>query len=237
LQTAVDAVQKKALLHDKDGEEHYNLISALHKSLRGSDPDAALYWLARMLQAGEDPLFIVRRMVRFASEDVGLADPRALTMAVAAQHAFQLIGRPEGDLALAELAVYLATAPKSNALYVGYDKARQEVEEKGNLPVPMVLRNAPTELMRKLGYGRGYRYPHDHEEGYVSQCYLPEDLKRVRFYEPTNRGYEKTVAERLKYWRQRMVGERSSLNIEDNEQEERGDQAMRRDQPKTTNHQ
>jgi putative ATPase len=235
LQTAMDAVQKKALIYDKDGEEHYNLISALHKSLRGSDPDAALYWLARMLQAGEDPLFIARRMVRFASEDVGLADPRALTVAVAAQQAFQLIGRPEGDLALAESAVYLATAPKSNALYVGYDKARREAEEKGNLPVPMVLRNAPTGLMRKLGYGHGYRYPHDDEEGYVSECYLPDELKKLRFYEPTHRGYEKTVTERLKYWRHQRVVERSSSQIEGTEQEVSGGQAMRRDQPKTTN--
>jgi putative ATPase len=204
LQTVVDAVQKKALIYDKDGEEHYNLISALHKSLRGSDPDAALYWLARMLDAGEDPLYIARRMVRFASEDVGLADPRALMVAVAAQQAFHFVGRPEGDLALAEAAVYLAMAPKSNALYEAYGKARQEVVEKGSLPVPMELRKAPTALMRRLGYGRDYLYPHDSPEAHVAVSYLPEALLNIRFYEPTNRGYEATVGERLQHWRQRV---------------------------------
>jgi putative ATPase len=204
LQTVVDAVQKKGFIYDKDGEEHYNLISALHKSLRGSDPDAALYWLARMLEAGEDPLYIARRMVRFASEDVGLADPRALMVTVAAQQAFHFLGRPEGDLALAEAAVYLATAPKSNSLYKAYGKAKQEAEDKGNLPVPLSLRNAPTELMRQLGYGRGHRYPHDYSEAYVPMSYLPEDLQDLRFYEPTNRGFEATVGERLAYWRQRL---------------------------------
>ena len=204
LQTVVDAVQKKAFIYDKDGEEHYNLISALHKSLRGSDPDAALYWLARMLEAGEDPLYIARRMVRFASEDVGLADPRALMVTVTAQQAFHFLGRPEGDLALAEAAVYLATAPKSNALYKAYAKARQEAEDKGNLPVPLPLRNAPTGLMRQLGYGRGHRYPHDYSEAHVPMSYLPEDLQDLRFYEPTNRGFEVTVGERLNYWRQRV---------------------------------
>jgi putative ATPase len=205
LQAAIDAVQQKALIYDKDGEEHYNLISALHKSLRGSDPDAALYWLARMLEAGEDPIYIARRMVRFASEDIGLADPQALTIAVAAQQAFQLVGRPEGDLALAEAAVYLATAPKSNALYIGFGKAKKEAMERGNLPVPLYLRNAPTQLMRKLGYGRDYRYPHDYEEAYVPERYLPDDLGKVRFYEPTSRGFEATLGERLKDWH-RQVG-------------------------------
>ena len=204
LQTVVDAVQKKAFIYDKDGEEHYNLISALHKSLRGSDPDAALYWLARMLEAGEDPLYIARRMVRFASEDVGLADPRALMVTVAAQQAFHFLGRPEGDLALAEAAVYLATAPKSNSLYKAYGKAKQEAEDKGNLPVPLPLRNAPTGLMRQLGYGRGYRYPHDYSEAHVPMSYLPEDLQDLRFYKPTNRGFEATVGERLNYWRQKI---------------------------------
>ena len=206
LQSMADAIQKKPLIYDKRGEEHYNLISALHKSLRGSDPDAALYWLVRMLTAGEDPLYIARRMVRFASEDVGLADPRALMVAVAAQQAFHFVGRPEGDLALAEAAVYLATAPKSNALYEAYGKARQQVEEKGNLPVPLEFRNAPTELMRQLGYGRDYRYPHDYPEGHVAVSYLPEDLESMSFYEPTNRGYEGTLQERLRQWRQ-MVRE------------------------------
>jgi putative ATPase len=204
LQTVVDAVQKKPFIYDKDGEEHYNLISALHKSLRGSDPDAALYWLARMLEAGEDPLYIARRMVRFASEDVGLADPRALMLTVAAQQAFHFLGRPEGDLALAQAAVYLATSPKSNSLYKAYGKAKQEAKDKGDLPVPLPLRNAPTGLMRQLGYGRGYRYPHDYSEAHVPMSYLPEDLQNIRFYEPTNRGFEATVGERLNYWRQRV---------------------------------
>jgi putative ATPase len=204
LQTVVDAVQKKAFIYDKDGEEHYNLISALHKSLRGSDPDAALYWLARMLEAGEDPLYVARRMVRFATEDVGLADPRALMVTVAAQQAFHFMGRPEGDLALAEAAVYLATAPKSNAIYEAYSKAKQEAEDKGNLPVPLPLRNAPTGLMRQLAYGRGYRYPHDHSEAHVPMSYLPADLQDMRFYEPTDRGFEASVGERLNYWRQRV---------------------------------
>jgi putative ATPase len=209
LQTVVDAIQKKALICDKGGEEHYNLISALHKSLRGSDPDAALYWLARMLEAGEDPLYIARRMVRFASEDVGLADPQALMVAVAAQQAFQFAGRPEGDLALAEAAVYLATAPKSNAVYQAYSKAAQQAEKKGNLPVPMALRNAPTALMHEMGYGENYRYPHDYPEAHVPVSYLPESLEEVRFYEPTDRGFEATLKERLKRWRQRVREERS----------------------------
>jgi putative ATPase len=215
LQTVVDAVQKKGLIYDKDGEEHYNLISALHKSLRGSDPDAALYWLARMLEAGEDPLYIARRMVRFASEDVGLADPRALMVTVAAQQAFHFLGRPEGDLALAEAAVYLATAPKSNSLYKAYGKAKQEAADKGNLAVPLPLRNAPTELMRQLGYGRGHRYPHDYSEAHVPIRYLPEDLQDLQFYEPTNRGFEATVGERLNYWRQRVkAAEREAQSAE-----------------------
>ena len=207
-QTMADAILKKSLIYDKDGEEHYNLISALHKSLRGSDPDGALYWLARMLEAGEDPLYIARRMVRFASEDVGLADPRALMVAVAAQQAFHLVGRPEGDLALAEAAIYLATAPKSNALYEAYSKARRQAEKGGNLPVPMELRNAPTSLMRNWGYGRDYRYPHDFPEAHVPMSYLPEDLQHLQFYQPTSRGYEVTLAERLRHWRRRVREER-----------------------------
>ncbi|MFP3870392.1 MAG: replication-associated recombination protein A [Syntrophobacteria bacterium] len=208
VQAMADAVQKKVLLYDKTGEEHYNLISALHKSLRGSDPDAALYWLARMLAAGEDPRYLARRMVRFAAEDVGLADPQALVVAVAAQQAFELVGRPEGDLALAEAAVYLATAPKSNALYVAYGKASRQVEEKGNLSVPAALRNAPTALMRHLGYGRSYRYPHDYSQAHIPQGYLPEELQELGFYEPTNRGYEATLGKRLNRWRQQANSER-----------------------------
>jgi putative ATPase len=207
-QAVADAIQKKSLMYDKDGEEHFNLISAFHKSMRGSDPDAALYWLARMLEGGEDPLYIARRMVRFASEDVGLADPHGLELAVAAQQAFHFMGRPEGDLALAEAAVYLATAPKSNSLYKAYAQARQQAEERGGLPVPLELRNAPTALMRRMGYGQNYRYPHDHPGGYVPMSYLPEGLQSVQFYRPTKRGYEANVAERLRYWRQRVEEER-----------------------------
>ena len=217
-QAMADAILKKSLIYDKNGEEHYNLISALHKSLRGSDPDGALYWLARMLGAGEDPLYIARRMVRFASEDVGLADPRALMVAVAAQQAFHLVGRPEGDLALAEAAIYLAMAPKSNALYEAYSEARRQAEERGSLPVPMELRNAPTGLMRKLGYGRDYRYPHDFPEAYVPMNYLPEDLQHLQFYQPTTRGYEVTLAERLRHWRHRVREESKRQITEDRRQ-------------------
>jgi putative ATPase len=195
------ALQKKALRYDKDGEEHYNLISAFHKSLRGSDPDAALYWLGRMLAAGEDPLYVARRMVRFASEDVGNADPRALSVAVSAMQAFQFIGLPEGDLALAQAAVYLATAPKSNALYSGYGKVKQSIGETGTLPVPLHIRNAPTRLMRELGYGKDYKYAHDFGNAFVPQEYLPEELKDQAYYEPTDRGYEKIIRERLAKWR------------------------------------
>ncbi|MGB4547302.1 MAG: replication-associated recombination protein A [Syntrophales bacterium] len=195
------ALQRKALQYDKSGEEHYNLISALHKSLRGSDPDASLYWLARMLEAGEDPLYIARRMVRFASEDVGNADPQALSVAMAAMQAFQFIGLPEGELALAQAAVYLATAPKSNAVYRAYGRARDAIRKTGSLPVPLHIRNAPTKLMKELGYGKDYRYAHDYEDAYVPQEYLPEALRGDIYYRPTGRGYEKTLQERLEKWR------------------------------------
>ena len=195
------AIQQKALQYDKSGEEHYNLISALHKSLRGSDPDAALYWLGRMLEAGEDPLYIARRMIRFASEDVGNADPRALAVAMDAMQAFHFLGRPEGELALAQAAVYLATAPKSNALYVGYGQVRQAIGRTGTLPVPLHIRNAPTRLMKDLGYGRDYKYAHDYEEAYIPQDYLPDPLAGERFYRPTDRGFEKIIGERMAYWR------------------------------------
>ncbi|UCG80669.1 MAG: replication-associated recombination protein A [Desulfobacterales bacterium] len=198
---AESALQRKALQYDKDGEEHYNLISAFHKSLRGSDPDAALYWLGRMLAAGEDPLYIARRMVRFASEDVGNADPRALSVAVSAMQAFQFIGLPEGDLALAQAAVYLATAPKSNALYAGYGKVKETIGQTGTLPVPLHIRNAPTRLMRELDYGKDYKYAHDFEDAYVPQEYLPEELRDQVYYRPTNRGYEKIIKDRLMKWR------------------------------------
>jgi putative ATPase len=195
------ALQKKALQYDKDGEEHYNLISALHKSLRGSDPDAALYWLGRMLAAGEDPLYVARRMVRFASEDIGNADPQALTIAIAAMQAFHFIGLPEGELALAQAAVYLATAPKSNAVYTAYGRVKTSIRDSGSLPVPFHIRNAPTRLMKELGYGKDYQYAHDYADAYVPQDYLPEKLQGETFYRPTNRGYEKILRERLEKWR------------------------------------
>lgn len=201
LKFAQEALLKKSLLYDKDGEEHYNLISALHKSMRGSDPDAALYWLGRMLAAGEDPLYIARRMVRFASEDIGNADPQALVVAMAAQQAFHFIGLPEGELALAQAAVYLATAPKSNALYVGYGKVKNSIHTKGYLPVPLHIRNAPTKLMKELDYGKDYKYAHDYEDNYVSQKYLPDEIKGELFYQPKGKGFEKTILERLNYWR------------------------------------
>ena len=194
------ALQRKALMYDKTGEEHYNLISALHKSLRGSDPDAALYWLGRMLLAGEDPFYIARRMVRFASEDVGNADPQALTVTLHAMEAFKFLGHPEGDLALAQAAVYLATAPKSNRVYSAYGKIQEAIKNSGTLPVPLHIRNAPTELMKTLGYAKDYKYAHDYQEGYIPQDYLPEQLQGQQFYFPTDRGFEKIIKDRLKMW-------------------------------------
>lgn len=199
-----EALQKKVLKYDKTGEEHYNLISALHKSLRGSDPDGALYWLARMLEAGEDPLYIARRLVRFASEDIGLADPQALTQAVSAKEAYHFLGSPEGELALVQAAMYLATAPKSNALYRAYGLTQKEIEKTGSLPVPLHLRNAPTSLMKGLGYGREYRYAHDYPDTLVAQEYLPERLKGHHYYYPTDRGYEKNIKTRLEMWRRKL---------------------------------
>ena len=198
-----EVLQRKAFLYDKSGEEHYNLISAFHKSLRGSDPDAALYWLGRMLEAGEDPLYIARRMIRFASEDVGIADSQALQVAVAAMEAFHFIGLPEGDLALAQAAVYLATAPKSNALYTGYLRVKKDVRELENMPVPLHIRNAPTKLMEDLGYGKDYRYPHDYPDHFVEEEYLPENLKGRTYYHPTEQGFEKEIKKRLDYWRRK----------------------------------
>jgi len=195
------ALQKKALLYDKSGEEHYNLISALHKSMRGSDPDAALYWLARMLAAGEDPLYIARRMIRFASEDVGNADPYALSVAMDAMEAFKFIGQPEGELALAQAAVYLSTAPKSNSIYTAYGRVKEAVRNEGALPVPFHIRNAPTSLMKELGYGKNYKYAHDYKEEYVFQEYLPDKIAGRHFYFPAEKGYEKTIKDRLEKWR------------------------------------
>ena len=203
LKFAQDALLKKSLLYDKNGEEHYNLISALHKSLRGSDPDAALYWLGRMIAAGEDPLYIARRMVRFASEDIGNADPQALVIALAAQQAFHFIGLPEGELALAQAAVYLATAPKSNSLYAGYGKVKESINTKGYLPVPLHIRNAPTKLMKELDYGKDYKYAHDYDDAYVPQEYLPEEIKGQRFYLPKEIGFEKTIKERMNFWQKK----------------------------------
>lgn len=181
LKTVEDIVQKKALKYDKRGEEHYNVISALHKSLRGSNADAGLYWLARMLEAGEDPLYIARRLVRFAIEDVGTADPQALVVAIAAKDAVHFIGRPEGDLALAECVVYLARAPKSNEIYLAYEAAKQDALKTQAAPVPMHIRNAPTRLMEKLGYGKNYKYPHDYPNTKVNQEYMPENLKNKKY--------------------------------------------------------
>jgi putative ATPase len=201
LATAEGAMQKKALIYDKMGEEHYNIISALHKSLRGSDPDAGLYWLARMLEAGEDPLYVARRLVRFASEDVGNADPQALVVAVAARDAVDFIGLPEGELALAQAVVYLATAPKSNALYAGYGRAKRDATSGEAPPVPLHIRNAPTRLMKDMGFGEGYLYPHDDPEAVVDQGYMPEGMEGRVYYRPTGRGYEATIKNRLDKWR------------------------------------
>lgn len=192
-----EAAQRRAATYDKSGEDHYDTISALHKSLRGSDPDASLYWLARMLERGDDPLYVARRLIRFASEDVGLASPQALQLAIAAQQAIHFLGMPEGALALAELVVYLALAPKSNAVYRAYGEVRRDVEQTRNDPVPIHLRNAPTGLMKELGYGKGYRYAHDYDEGVVAQQNLPENLAGRRYYEPTTRGFERELADRL----------------------------------------
>ena len=194
------ALQHRALLYDKSGDQHYDLISALHKSLRGSDPDAALYWLGRMLEAGEDPLYIARRLVRFASEDVGVADPQALVIAVAAQQAVHFVGLPEGNLALAQAAVYLAAAPKSNSLYQAYSRVQQDIQHGRSEPVPLHLRNPVTDLMRKTGYGKGYKYAHGYPNHFVRQQNLPPSLQGKRYYVPSDQGYEKEIADRLKKW-------------------------------------
>jgi putative ATPase len=198
LQTVKEALQKQGLRYDKGAEEHYNVISAFIKSLRGSDPDAALYWLARMIEAGEAPQFIARRMVIFAAEDIGNADPRGLQIALTAQQAVHFVGMPEGRIPLAQAATYLACAPKSNASYRGIDQALEEVRRSGALPVPLHLRNAPTKLMKELDYGKDYRYPHDYNGGHTTQDYLPEELQGRSYYQPTERGYEKTMGERLR---------------------------------------
>jgi putative ATPase len=198
-----DMAQNRALLYDKSGEEHYNLISALHKSMRNSDPDAAVYWLARMLEAGEDPLYVARRLVRFASEDIGNADPMALSIAVAAKDAVHFIGMPEGNTALAQTAIYLATAPKSNAVLRAYVEAAEAAAKEVAEPVPLHLRNAPTKLMKDLNYGRHYRYAHDEPEGVADMECLPPAHQGRQFYKPTDRGFEREVQRRLDEWRKR----------------------------------
>jgi putative ATPase len=195
-----EAIQRRALLYDRAGEEHFNLISALHKSMRNSDPDAAVYWLARMLEAGEDPLYVARRLVRFASEDVGNADPQALTVAVAAKEAVHFVGMPEGNLALAQAVIYLATAPKSNAVYTAYRRAAEDAHGGAAEPVPLHLRNAPTKLMKDLEYGRGYRYAHSEPDGVTDMSCLPPALEGRRYYEPTERGFEEEIRRRLEGW-------------------------------------
>jgi putative ATPase len=198
-------LERDALAHDKGGDRHYDTISALHKSVRDSDADAALYWLARMLEAGEDPRFLVRRLVRMASEDIGLADPQALVQAVATLQAWELLGRPEGELALAQLTVYLALAPKSNAIYLADKAARATVRRSGALPVPLVMRNAPTALMQQLGFGGGYQYAHDAPDACVIQQHRPTEVESERYYHPIARGFEVELQRRLRWWEQRRA--------------------------------
>ena len=205
------SIQRRALLYDKGGEEHYNLISALHKSMRNSDPDAAVYWVARMLEAGEDPLYIARRLIRFASEDVGNADPQALTVAVAAKDAAHFIGMPEGNTALAQAAIYLATAPKSNAVYAAYNAAAADAHTQAAEPVPLHLGNAPTKLMKQLDYGKGYEYAHNERDAVTGMDCLPSSLAGKTYYEPTERGFEKEIKRRLEAW-ERIKRERAAAS-------------------------
>jgi putative ATPase len=196
----VAAVQRRAPLYDKSREEHYNIISALHKSIRGSDPDAALYWLARMLAGGEQPLYIARRLVRASVEDIGLADPQAVVQALAAKDVYDFLGSPEGEIALAQCVIYLATAPKSNAVYVALGDAKRAAAEHGSLMPPAHILNAATKLMKNLGYGKGYEYDHEAEEGFSGQNYFPDSMDRQQFYEPKETGFEREIAKRLEYW-------------------------------------
>jgi putative ATPase len=208
------AVQRRSIMFDKSGEMHYDLISALHKTVRGSDVDASLYWLARMLEGGEDPLYLARRLIRMATEDIGLADPMALTLAISAQQAVHFLGMPEGALALAEITAYMAAAPKSNALYTAFKQAQSDVTETRNDPVPLHLRNAPTKLMKQTGYGKGYKYAHDFEGGFVYQQNLPEALEGRLYYQPTDRGREARIGEQLKEWRAIAERERNRQKSE-----------------------
>ncbi len=217
LQIAQEAMQKKALVYDKAGEEHYNIISALHKSLRGSDPDAALYWLGRMLAGGEDPLYIARRLIRFATEDIGNADPQALQVAIASKEAYHFLGTPEGELALAQAVVYLATAPKSNAIYKAFGKVQKDIQETQALPVPLHIRNPVTGLMKELGYGKDYKYPHDFPYHFVDEEYLPDNLKGRRYYLPTDFGFEKEIKKRIEWWRKKKGELKKAKNKDTNQ--------------------
>jgi putative ATPase len=203
---AREALQYRFATYDKGGEEHFNVMSALHKSVRGSDPDAALYWLARMIAGGEDPLYVARRLVRMATEDIGLADPSALQAAVAARDAYHFLGSPEGELALAQATLHLATAPKSNRTYLAWKRALLRAGETASAPVPLHIRNAPTSLMKELGFGAGYRYDPEEEDGVADQAYLPDALRGEHFYEPGRFGFEKTIAARLRWWAERRAG-------------------------------
>ncbi len=214
LKNVEEAAQKKTLRYDRDGEEHYNIISALHKSMRGSDPDAALYWFSRMLEGGEDPLYIARRVVRFASEDVGNADPQALQLCIAATETYRFLGTPEGELAIAQAIVYCAVAPKSNAMYKAYKFARADARKYGNLEVPLTIRNAPTQLMKKLGYGSGYQYDHDSENSYSGQEHLPDDLVGRKYYTPSKFGNEKLINERLLWWAKKKRERQAENSVE-----------------------
>lgn len=205
-----ERIQKRAPLYDKSQEAHYNLISALHKSLRGSDVDAALYWFARMLDGGEDPRYIARRLTRFSVEDIGMADPHALTQSIAAWEAYERIGSPEGELAIAQCVIYLATAPKSNAVYSAFKSSAKSAKEAGSLSPPKHILNAPTGLMKDIGYGDGYQYDHATEKGFSGQNYFPENMPREEFYQPVDRGFERDIGKRLEYWkklRDRVLGE------------------------------
>ncbi len=193
-------LQQRPPVYDKAQESHYNLISALHKSLRGSDVDASLYYFARMLEGGEDPLYIARRLIRFASEDVGMADPQALVQSIAARQTYEMLGSPEGELAIAQSVIYLATAPKSNAQYVAYGAARRSAREHGSLMPPKHILNAPTKLMQELGYSKGYEYDHKAEDAFSGQNYFPEEMEREQYYTPAERGFEREIQKRLEYW-------------------------------------
>jgi len=199
-ESLLDLIQKRAPLYDKSQEGHYNLISALHKSLRGSDVDAALYWFSRMLDGGENPLYITRRLIRFASEDIGMADPQAMQQAIAAQTAYETLGSPEGELNIAQLVVYLATAPKSNALYTAYGAAGRDAKKSGSLMPPKHILNAPTKLMKDEGYGKGYEYDHDAAHGFSGQNYFPDNMQRASYYKPVERGFEREITKRMAYW-------------------------------------